>query len=236
MIIFIRCRCTSPCPELADFLVNKQIKFASVDIRCDRRMLEQENIVIPAEFHVDLQDLFKTRRTYEAPAPYDRDGMADLAGKIIDITCSWIKDDFPWGGHDKWEEERLPALNLEYAARDAYFSYDMYKRMVTIREGMLRAARKAEATAPAEAQAAAAAAEAQAAAASAEAQAAAAVEDAVNEEPEAREEEASDAMNATAAAGAGQSSLKRSRWSPDPATRQEIIPTGFQYVGAFCDV
>ena len=226
MIIFIRCRCRSPCPELAAFLTDKRIKFASVDIRCDGKMLEQENIIIPAEFHVDLQDLFKTRQKYEAPAPYDRDGMSDLAGKIIDITCSRIKDNFPSNGHDKWEEERLPAVNLEYAARDAYFSYDMYKRMVTIREGMLRAARKAEATAAAEAQAAAAA-EAEAAAA-AEAQAAAAAEAAVNEELEAREEEAWDAMNATAAQDAGQSSSKRSRWSPDPPTQQEIIPSGWE--------
>ena len=87
------------CPKLVDFLQNKEITFASVDIRQDRIMLGHVNIIIPEQFHIDIQDLFKSEDRFEYTPPYDKDGMGSLAATIIDRARGKLKNDFPCNGH-----------------------------------------------------------------------------------------------------------------------------------------
>ena len=52
--------------------------------------------------------------------------MAKLAEHIIDSSYGAIKQNFPSGRHDYWEEKPLSDINLKYAAIHAYVSYELY--------------------------------------------------------------------------------------------------------------
>ena len=158
-------------------------------------MLARANIIIPEEFHVDIQDLFKSEEKFDYTPPYDRDGMGFLATSIIDIACGKLKNDFPLNGHQFWEKKPLSALHIEYAARDGYYSYDLYRRILIVKDGLSRGARKAEIVA------------AKAAAAATAADNAA--EDEAAEDEAATDEAAADAM-AVEAAEPSATSKKRS--------------------------
>ncbi|KAM0848630.1 hypothetical protein ACQ4PT_054253 [Festuca glaucescens] len=107
------------CPKLMDFL-RSGVHFASVDIRNDKKaMKESWNIEIPGECHIDLQDLFKLER--------DRTGMADMAAALIDKTYKGMKKEFPSSQHKFWEKKPLDKINLEYAARDGFVAYELYR-------------------------------------------------------------------------------------------------------------
>jgi hypothetical protein len=60
VLVFHYCRSSSKnFPVLRDFLQHKQITFASVDTRGDKEKLHREQIHIPNEFHIDIQDMWK---------------------------------------------------------------------------------------------------------------------------------------------------------------------------------
>ncbi|XP_071676826.1 uncharacterized protein [Lolium perenne] len=58
-----------------------------------------------------------------------RDGMASLATSIIDESYGLMKSKFPRERHKDWDEQPLSDLNLEYAAKDAYVSYQLYVKI-----------------------------------------------------------------------------------------------------------
>ena len=76
--------------------------------------------------------------------PFDSDSMGDLAVTIINKACGSFKTDIPFHGHDFWETKPLSALYLEYAARDGFYSYELYHRLLTVKNGLSRGTRKAE--------------------------------------------------------------------------------------------
>ncbi|KAM0910743.1 hypothetical protein ACQ4PT_013939 [Festuca glaucescens] len=107
------------CPKLMDFL-RSGVHFASVDIRNDKIAMKQIwNIEIPSHYHIDLQDLFKLER--------DRTGMADMAASLIDKSYKGMKKEFPSVQHKFWEKNLLDEINLEYAARDGFVAYELYR-------------------------------------------------------------------------------------------------------------
>ncbi|KAK1573514.1 hypothetical protein QYE76_059303 [Lolium multiflorum] len=102
-----------------DFL-RSGVHFASVDIRNDKIAIKQSwNIEIPSQYHIDLQDLFKLER--------DRTGMADMAASLIDISYKGMKKEFPSIQHKFWEKNPLDEINLEYAAKDGFVAYELYR-------------------------------------------------------------------------------------------------------------
>jgi hypothetical protein len=91
-------------------------------------VLHLAGIHIPDEYHVDIQDLFKIKGGNE------RDGMGDLAKKLIDKSYKHMKKKFPKSGHKVWECKPLEKINLDYAAIDGYISYELYRRIKAIEE------------------------------------------------------------------------------------------------------
>jgi hypothetical protein len=91
-------------------------------------MMAKEGIFIPSEYHVDIQDMFKTDPNY-------RDGLAKLGGVIIDDSYKKMMN-CPSGMHDKWAWKPIAMSSLRYAALDGYVSYQLYNRLITIREGL----------------------------------------------------------------------------------------------------
>ena len=116
VLICICCRCKETCPKLVDFFENKQITFASVDIREDRITLGHANITIPEKYHVDIQDMYKSEDKFYNNPPFYRDGLGYLAETMIDTACGSLKTDFPCRGHDFWETKPLSALQIGRAS------------------------------------------------------------------------------------------------------------------------
>ena len=46
-----------------------------------------------------------------------------------------MKDDFPEGRHEFWEEFPLEEINLKYAAMDGYVSFQLYYQLMIIERG-----------------------------------------------------------------------------------------------------
>ena len=111
-----------------DFL-RSGIRFASVDIRNDKiKMKKTWDIEIPAACHIDLQDIFKLE--------HDRTSMASMAVALIDEEYADMKSKFRKNDlHKTWEKTPLDRINIEYAARDAYVSYESYRKIRIINYG-----------------------------------------------------------------------------------------------------
>jgi hypothetical protein len=92
-------------------------------------MLLRESISIPAEYHVDLQDVFKIEERGV------RAGMGYLAAAIIDPSYKEMKNECTSDMHHNWHKPLSPK-HLEYAAKDGYVSYEMYNRILTMKEGL----------------------------------------------------------------------------------------------------
>jgi DNA polymerase elongation subunit (family B) len=86
------------------------------------------NIVIPAAYHIDLQDLFRLE--------HNQTSMASMAVALIDEEYADMKSKFRNDDlHKKWEKTPLDRINIEYAARDAYVSYEAYHKIRIINYG-----------------------------------------------------------------------------------------------------
>lgn len=119
------------CPaSLKDFLTRKHITFSSVDIRGDKTMLARDCISIPAEYHVDIQDVFRIAGMGE------RAGMGKIAAVIIDPSYNEMKKECTNEMHNQWHWDPLSEKHLEYAAKDGYVSYELWNKILTIREGL----------------------------------------------------------------------------------------------------
>uniref|UniRef100_A0A8I6X7G4 3'-5' exonuclease domain-containing protein n=1 Tax=Hordeum vulgare subsp. vulgare TaxID=112509 RepID=A0A8I6X7G4_HORVV len=115
------------CPELMDFLHNG-ITFATVDITNDKlKMRYSFGIEIPTGCLIDLQTVFRLRHV--------RTSMAHMAVALIDEEYGNMKTNFPKSQHKLWEKAPLDRINIEYAVKDAYVSYELYRKIRVVNYG-----------------------------------------------------------------------------------------------------
>uniref|UniRef100_A0A8I6WMQ5 3'-5' exonuclease domain-containing protein n=1 Tax=Hordeum vulgare subsp. vulgare TaxID=112509 RepID=A0A8I6WMQ5_HORVV len=127
VLIFQWARSDKHCPGLMEFLCSG-VTFASVDIRNDKlKMRHNFSIEIPAGCLVDLQTIFRLR--------HDRTSMAHMAVALIDESYGDMKTSFPKYQHKLWEKGPLDDINIEYAAKDAYVSYELYRKIRVVNYG-----------------------------------------------------------------------------------------------------
>ena len=127
ILICFCCRSDKHCPGLMEFL-RSGVTFASVDIRNDRlKMRHSFGIEIPAGCLVDIQMIFKLQ--------HDRTSMARMAVALIDDSYADMKTSFPRSQHRLWEKGPLDDINIEYAAKDAYVSYELYRKIRVVNYG-----------------------------------------------------------------------------------------------------
>ena len=91
-------------------------------------MLAKEKITIPYWYRVDIQDVFKFPGTKKA-------GMAHIAAVLIDPFYSDMKK-LTDNDHGLWHTDPLSQKHMEYAALDGYVSYELWSRLLVIREGL----------------------------------------------------------------------------------------------------
>ncbi|KAE8769774.1 hypothetical protein D1007_58575 [Hordeum vulgare] len=95
---------------LAAFLLDEEYTFVGVDVNNNQKKLKHVGLV----------------------AKY---GLADYASSIIHHSYNKMKDAITKDGHHIWEEAPLPLKNIYYASRDAYATYNVYRRLVKFEKG-----------------------------------------------------------------------------------------------------
>ncbi|KAM0827024.1 hypothetical protein ACQ4PT_068464 [Festuca glaucescens] len=111
------------CPKLRDFLWGWRYIFAGFCIA------EGKNVLGRADLPVhNLKDIQQVWRDPEKSWKRTQ-GLKDVAASIIDPYYEEMKDGFGNTEHSMWANTPpLPDKHLEYAARDAYATYEVYRR------------------------------------------------------------------------------------------------------------
>ena len=61
--------------------------------------------------------------------------MAHMAVALIDEEYADMKTKFPSDQHKEWETTPLDGINIEYAAKDAYVAYELYRKISIVNYG-----------------------------------------------------------------------------------------------------
>ena len=133
VLVYHYCLATRPCERFARFVNSPHYMFATVDITKDVKALENSGIA--CQNLVDIQGQYKIWASKE----HEKDSLVHLAEAIIDPyyrdmkdLCN--KDKRAW--HSAWME-KLDKAHVVYASKEAYTSYDMYRRIVDMRKCLL---------------------------------------------------------------------------------------------------
>ncbi|XBJ10335.1 hypothetical protein VPH35_015220 [Triticum aestivum] len=115
------------------FVNSPHYVFAMVDITNDVKALESSGLA--CQNLVDIQGQYKIWGNKE----HEKDSLVHLAEAIIDpyyrdMKDSCNKDKCAW--HSAWME-KLDKAHIVYAAKEAYTSYDMYRRIIDMRKCLL---------------------------------------------------------------------------------------------------
>ena len=132
-LVYHYCLATRPCEHFARFVSSPHYMCATVDITNDVKALENSSIA--CQNLVDIQGQYKIWGSKE----HEKDSLVHLAEAIIDpyyrdMKDSCNKDKRAW--HSAWME-KLDKAHVVYAAKEAYTSYDMYRRIVDMRKSLL---------------------------------------------------------------------------------------------------
>ncbi|KAF7091465.1 hypothetical protein CFC21_094040 [Triticum aestivum] len=114
--------------------------FAGFSIEGDKEMMRSSGLEINPDKYIDIQRKwrvpFKGRKRYHS--------LADVAGSVIHPFYKQMKDKIDRvEDHKLWGIRPLPNYLIEYAVIDAYATYESWKRIENIREG-LESAKEAE--------------------------------------------------------------------------------------------
>ena len=114
------------CEMLFEYFKDGYSKFASVDIRGDRKVMDRTwGFKIPYKLQVDIQNIY-----YIPGEGRDgRSGMGALAADLIDPSYYEMKYEFPEEGHKCLAKQPLDEVNLKYADVDGYVSFEVYCRL-----------------------------------------------------------------------------------------------------------
>ncbi|KAM0822199.1 hypothetical protein ACQ4PT_071650 [Festuca glaucescens] len=111
------------CPKLRDFLWGWRYIFAGFCIAEDKNVLGRADLSVH-----NLKDIQQIWRDHEKSWKRTQ-GLKDVAAAIIDPYYEEMKDGFGNTEHSMWANTPpLPDKHLEYAARDAYATYEVYRR------------------------------------------------------------------------------------------------------------
>ncbi|XP_073353984.1 uncharacterized protein [Aegilops tauschii subsp. strangulata] len=107
--------------------------FVGFSIEGGKEMLRSSGLEINPDKYIDIQHKwrvpFKGRKRYHS--------LADVAGSVIHPFYKQMKDKIDrLEDHNLWGISPLPNYLIEYAAIDAYATYESWKRIENIREGL----------------------------------------------------------------------------------------------------
>ena len=126
---------TRPCEHFARFINSLDYSFATVDTTNDLKALKVSGLT--CQNLVNIRDHYKVWGSTKN----NQNSLVDLVSAITDPYYMKMKDESKkdknvW--HSDWHE-RLDEQHVKYVAKDAYTSYEMYRRIVDMRKCLLSA-------------------------------------------------------------------------------------------------
>jgi len=130
--------------EFKSFIRSWQYKFVGFDISNDTRMLRRCQLYIYN--HIDIQQIWKDPdliklRSDGSPG---KQGMKDLAGLLIHPSYYEMKGGMTDADHQLWHQAPLSQKHLDYAAKDGYVSYELYKNLDFYERGHYKVMKRKE--------------------------------------------------------------------------------------------
>jgi len=119
------------CFKFDNFLKNSRYTFAGFSIGRDIEMLEKSGLFV--HNFVDIQGKWRVPEAWK-----ELDSLADVAELIIDEDYGTMKDGFSFDDHCQWAFYPLSLKHINYAAIDAFASYDIWRRMTVFKSGFKR--------------------------------------------------------------------------------------------------
>jgi hypothetical protein len=129
VLVYHICHADEDCIPLYHFLWGCRYVFAGFDILEDRRMLSRSDL-----YCHNLKDIQQIWRDPDNTKKRTQ-GLKDVAAAVIDPWYLEMKDGFGRKEHSMWVNVPLPPKHLEYAARDAYATYEVYRRLDKFERG-----------------------------------------------------------------------------------------------------
>jgi hypothetical protein len=135
--------CVPPCrPKgLRPLLEEEKLyTYVGFSIEGDKRMLKKSGLVINPDKYIDLQ------RKWRVPFKGKRfPSLADVAGSVIHPFYKKMRDKInKQEDHNLWGISPLPEYLIKYAVIDAYATYESWKKIDNIKQGLERAKQEAE--------------------------------------------------------------------------------------------
>jgi hypothetical protein len=136
VLVYHYCLATRPCERFTRFVNNPDYRFAMVDTTNDLKVLKTSGL--SCQKLVNIQGQY---RVWGGEKKKQKDSLVDLAAAIIDpyykdMKAECHKDKSAW--HKAWVNE-LDEEHIKYVAKDAYTSYEMYRRIIDMRKCLLPA-------------------------------------------------------------------------------------------------
>ncbi|KAM0825017.1 hypothetical protein ACQ4PT_069842 [Festuca glaucescens] len=132
VLVYHICHADERSEKLYEFLYGWRYTFAGFCVAEDRTVLSRSKYYIH-----NLKDIQAIWRDPDSTKKRLQ-GLKDLAAAIIDPIYLEMKDGFGRKEHRMWANPPpLPPKHLEYAARDAYATYEVYRRLDVFERGFL---------------------------------------------------------------------------------------------------
>ena len=139
LVYHICCAADPVSEKFKKFLRNRRYKFAAVAITQDIKMMSksEHHLEIPISNHIDIQLIWANPDSTKR-----RQGMKDLAAALIHDSYKEMKDKMISKDHEEWAIAPLSEKHMHYAAKDAYVSYELYRRLDFFERGWYHAHRR----------------------------------------------------------------------------------------------
>nr|XP_051190787.1 uncharacterized protein LOC127304121 [Lolium perenne] len=129
VLVYHICHADERSESLVEFLHGFRYIFAGFCTTEDCKVLSRSNLYVH-----NLKDIQEIWRDPDKKKKLQ--GLKDVAGAIIDPIYFEMKDGFGRAEHGMWANPPpLPPKHLEYAARDAYATYEVYRRLDLFERG-----------------------------------------------------------------------------------------------------
>ncbi|XBH96752.1 hypothetical protein VPH35_087075 [Triticum aestivum] len=112
--------------------VKKLYTFVGFSIGGDKEKLKLSGLEINPDKYVDMQ------RKWRVPNNGKKwQSLAEFAASLIHPSYKEMKEKINKKlDHKRWEDSSLPNNLIEYAAKDAYVTYEAWKKIETVKEGL----------------------------------------------------------------------------------------------------
>ena len=144
LVYHIACAADEISWEFKGFIRSWRYKFVGFDITSDTNMLRRSDLSIYN--HIDIQKIWKDPdlMKYRKDGSIGKHGLKDLAGLLVDPLYFEMKGGMTNDDHQLWHKAPLSEKHLHYAAKDAYVTYELYRKLDFYERGRYKLIKKTQ--------------------------------------------------------------------------------------------